>query len=113
MRDTRLFRAAAERALAKAKPIVVLKVGRSDIATQAAQSHGLARGRRQRVRRRVPPAQALRVRSIEELVFTAALLEKTGVLAEGGVAVLSSSGGMGELAADYAQLETAPARLVE
>ncbi|HQH71223.1 MAG TPA: tetratricopeptide repeat protein, partial [bacterium] len=46
------------------------------------------------------------MRSIEELVFTAALLEKTGVLAEGGVAVLSSSGGMGELAADYAQLET-------
>ena len=39
VRDTRLFRAAAERALAKAKPIVVLKVGRSDIATQAAQSH--------------------------------------------------------------------------
>lgn len=47
----------------------------------------------------------LRVRSIEEMMFTAALLEKTGVLQGEGVAVLSASGGMGELAADYAHLE--------
>jgi acyl-CoA synthetase (NDP forming) len=107
VRDTRLFRAAAERALAKAKPIVVLKVGRSDIATQAAQSHtGSLVGDDSVFDGVCRQLGLVRVRSIEELVFTAALLEKTGVLAEGGVAVLSSSGGMGELAADYAQLET-------
>jgi acetate---CoA ligase (ADP-forming) len=109
VRDTRLFRAAAERALRKAKPIVILKVGRSDIATQAAQSHtGSLVGDDSVFDGVCRQLGLVRVRSIEELVFTSALLEKTGVLADGGVAVLSASGGMGELAADYAHLETLP-----
>ncbi|MCW5653185.1 acetate--CoA ligase family protein [Hydrogenophaga sp.] len=106
VRDTALLRAAAARALHAGKPIVVLKVGRSEITVQAAQSHtgslvgddGVFDG----VCRQFG---LLRVRSIEELMFTAALLEKTGVLQGEGVAVLSASGGMGELAADYAHLE--------
>ena len=106
VRDTGLLRSAAERALRQGKPIVVLKVGRSEITVQAAQSHtgslvgddGVFDG----VCRQLG---LVRVRSIEELMFTAALLEKTGVLQGEGVAVLSASGGMGELAADYAHLE--------
>ncbi len=106
VRDTALLRQAALRAMRVGKPIVVLKVGRSDITVQAAQSHtgslvgddGVFDG----VCRQLG---LLRVRSIEELIFTAALLEKTGVLQGEGVAVLSASGGMGELAADYAHLE--------
>lgn len=106
VRDTGLLRGAAQRALRQGKPIVVLKVGRSEITVQAAQSHtgslvgddgvfdGICR-----------QLGLVRVRSIEELMFTAALLEKTGVLQGEGVAVLSASGGMGELAADYAHLE--------
>ena len=109
VRDTRLFRAAAQRALARAKPIVILKVGRSDIATQAAQSHTGSLVGDDRVFDGVCRQLGLvRVRSIEELVFTSALLDKTGVLPAGGVAVLSGSGGMGELAADYAHLEALP-----
>jgi acyl-CoA synthetase (NDP forming) len=106
VRDTKLFRSAAERALRKGKPIVVLKVGRSDISVQAAQSHtGSMVGDDSVFDGVCRQFGVLRVPSIEELVFTSALLEKTGVLAEGGVAVLSASGGMGELAADYAHLE--------
>jgi len=106
VRDTRLFRAAAGRALARGKPVVILKVGRSEIATQAAQSHtGSLVGDDSVFDGVCRQLGLVRVRSIEELVFTAALLEQTGVLAEGGVAVLSASGGMGELAADYAHLE--------
>lgn len=106
VRDTRLFRAAAERALRQGKPIVILKVGRSDIATQAAQSHtGSLVGDDSVFDGVCRQLGLVRVRSIEELVFTAALLAKTGVLPDGGVAVLSASGGMGELAADYAHLE--------
>src|SRR5690606_18533877 len=39
VRDTGLFRKAAERALHAAKPIVVVKVGSSELSVQAAQSH--------------------------------------------------------------------------
>ena len=106
VRDTKLFREAAERALRQGTPIVVLKVGRSDITVQAAQSHtGSLVGDDSVFDGVCRQFGVVRVRSIEELVFTSALLEKTGALAEGGVAVLSASGGMGELAADYAHLE--------
>lgn len=106
VRDTALLRRAAERALRLGKPIVVLKVGRSDITVQAAQSHtGSMVGDDSVFDGVCSQLGLLRVRSIEEMMFTAALLEKTGVLQGEGVAVLSASGGMGELAADYAHLE--------
>ncbi|MGE0097437.1 MAG: acetate--CoA ligase family protein [Hydrogenophaga sp.] len=106
VRDTTLLRRAAERALRLGKPIVVLKVGRSEITVQAAQSHtGSLVGDDSVFDGVCRQLGLLRVRSIEELMFTAALLEKTGVLQGEGVAVLSASGGMGELAADYAHLE--------
>jgi acyl-CoA synthetase (NDP forming) len=109
VRDTRLFRSAAERALRVGKPIVILKVGRSELTMQAAQSHTGALVGDDNVFDGVCRQLGLvRVRSIEELMFTAALLEKTGALPPGGVAVLSASGGMGELAADYAHLEGVP-----
>ncbi len=106
VRDTALFASAARRALRQGKPIVILKVGRSDLTKQAAQSHTGAMVGDDGVFDGVCRQLGLvRVRSIEELMFTAALLDRTGVLNDGGVAVLSASGGMGELAADYAHLE--------
>jgi acetate---CoA ligase (ADP-forming) len=106
VRDAALLSHAAERALRLGKPIVVLKVGRSEITVQAAQSHtGSLVGDDSVFDGVCRQLGLLRVRSIEELMFTAALLEKTGVLEGEGVAVLSASGGMGELAADYAHLE--------
>lgn len=106
VRNPDRFRRAALRARELGKPIVVLKVGRSEIAVQAAQSHtgalvgddavfdGLCR-----------QLGMVRVRSIEELVATAAVLACTGTLEGDGVAFVSSSGGMGELGADYAHIE--------
>lgn len=106
VRDAALLSQAARRALRLGKPIVVLKVGRSEITVQAAQSHtGSLVGDDSVFDGVCRQLGLLRVRSIEELMFTAALLEKTGVLQGEGVAVLSASGGMGELAADYAHLE--------
>ena len=106
VRDTALLTHAARRALRVGKPIVLLKVGRSEITVQAAQSHtGSLVGDDSVFDGVCQQLGLVRVRSIEELMFTAALLEKTGVLQGEGVAVLSASGGMGELAADYADLE--------
>jgi acyl-CoA synthetase (NDP forming) len=106
VRNTRLFREAAGRALLAGKPIVILKVGRSELTVQAAQSHTGAMVGDDRVFDGVCRQFGLvRVRSIEELMFSAALFDRTGVLAPGGLGVLSASGGMGELAADYAHLE--------
>ena len=106
VRDTQRFRSAAQRALQKGKPIVVLKVGRSDLTVQAAQSHtGSIVGDDSVFDGVCRQFGLVRARSIEEMMFTAALLERTGTLQGEGVAVLSASGGMGELAADYAHLE--------
>ena len=106
VRDTRLFRDAAHRALAAGKPIVIVKVGRSDLTVQAAQSHtGSMVGDDSVFDGVCRQLGLIRVRSIEEAIFTASLLDKTGVLQGDGLAVLSASGGMGELAADYAHLE--------
>lgn len=106
VRNPPLFRAAAGRALRAGKPIVVLKVGRSEAAMQAAQSHtGSLVGDDDVFAGVCHQLGVVRVDSIEELMFTAALLDKTGVLPDAGVALLSASGGMGELAADYAQAE--------
>lgn len=106
VRDTPLFREALARALHLGKPVVILKVGCSDLSALAAQSHtGSMVGDDHVFDGVCRQFGAVRVRSIEELVFTAALFECTGVLPDGGVAVLSASGGMGELAADYAHLQ--------
>jgi acyl-CoA synthetase (NDP forming) len=104
-----LFRAAAERALRAGKPVVVLKVGRSDIAKTAAQSHTASLVGDDDVFDGVCRQLGIvRVAALEELVFTSALMDKTGVLEDASLAVLSVSGGIGEMAADYAELEGLP-----
>ncbi len=109
IRDRHLFERAARRALLVGKPIVVLKVGRSDIAVEAARSHTGAIVGDDKVFDGVCRQWGLiRTRSIEELVFTSGLLEITGPLSEKGVGLISPSGGMGEIAADYAHLEGVP-----
>lgn len=106
VRDLRRFAAAAERALAAAKPTVILKMGSSQVAAEAAQAHtGSLVGDDRVVDAMCQRYGLMRVRSIEDLVFTAAFAGITGPFASGGLAGVSMSGGMCEIVAERAEEE--------
>ena len=101
--DLRAFEALAAKARELAKPIVALKVGRTDQARAATVTHtaSLAGGE--------AGAQALldrlgiaRVRSLTELLEALKLLHVNGPLASGNIASISCSGGEACLMADSA-----------
>lgn len=107
VRDPSGFGRAARRALDCGKPIVVLKIGRSEITAKAARSHTGSVVGDDKVFDGVSQQLGLaRVDSIEELVFTADLMAKTGPLEGGGVGLVSISGGICELAADAAHSDS-------
>lgn len=106
VRDPAGFKRAARRALDHGKPVVVLKIGRSELTVKAAQSHTGAIVGDDKVFDGVCQQLGLvRVDSIEELVFTADLMVKVGPLKGDGVGLVSFSGGMCELAADSAHAD--------
>jgi acetate---CoA ligase (ADP-forming) len=97
------FRQVAERALVVGKPIVVLKVGASEITAQSAIAHTGALVGDDRVFQGICEQYGIiRVRSMEDLLATADIVGRTGVLRAGGLCVLTNSGGVGEIAADTA-----------
>lgn len=106
VRDPQRFAAAAERALAVAKPIVILKMGSSEVTARAAQAHTGSLVGDDRVFDAMCQRHGLmRVRSIEDLVFTAAFASMSGPFRPGGLAAVSMSGGMCEIFAERAQEE--------
>ena len=99
------FAAAARRAIAAAKPIVVLKIGLSEITARSAQAHTGALVGDDRVFDGVCRQYGIvRVELIEDLLFTADVITRTGVLRPQGIGVVSISGGACEIAADRAQV---------
>ena len=75
------FAAAARRAIAAAKPIVVLKIGLSEVTARSAQAHTGALVGDDRVFDGVCRQLGIvRVESIEDLLFTADVITRTGVL---------------------------------
>ena len=99
------FRAAAAHALAAAKPIVVLKIGASDITVKSALAHtGSLVGDDKVFDGICAQYGILRVHSMEQLLATADIAGRTGVLRAGGLGVVTNSGGVGEIAADTAHL---------
>jgi acyl-CoA synthetase (NDP forming) len=99
------FAAAARRAIAAAKPIVVLKIGLSEITARSAQAHTGALVGDDRVFDGVCRQLGIvRVDAIEDLLFTADVITRTGVLEPRGLAVVSISGGACEIVADRAQV---------
>ena len=99
------FAAAAQRAIAAAKPIVVLKIGLSEVTARSAQAHTGALVGDDRVFDGVCRQHGIvRVESIEDLLFTADVITRTGVLRPQGLGVVSISGGACEIAADRAQV---------
>ena len=99
------FRAAAARALAAAKPMVVLKIGASDITVKSALAHtGSLVGDDKVFDGICAQYGIVRVHSMEELLATADIAGRTGVLRPGGLGIVTNSGGVGEIAADTAHL---------
>jgi acyl-CoA synthetase (NDP forming) len=99
------FRRVAERALSIGKPLVILKVGASEVTAQSAMAHTGALVGDDRVFEGICQQYGIiRVRSMEDLLATADIVGRTGVLRPGGLCVLTNSGGVGEIAADTADL---------
>jgi acyl-CoA synthetase (NDP forming) len=117
------FAAAARRALAAGKPIVALKVGRSDTARHTAQAHtGALTGDDAVIDSVFRSLGVVRVRSLEDLIITSGVLAELtkgeltqGGLTQGGLAqaplagnrlgVVTPSGGASEIIADRAEDE--------
>jgi len=104
VRDPTGFLAVATAASAAGKPVVVLKTGKSEVSAKAALAHTGALVGNDRVFDAVCRQYGvIRTRSIEELLATADLASRTGRLRPGGLAVISNSGGICEIAADSAE----------
>lgn len=103
--DAALLAAAARRALAADKPIVAIKIGASETAARAAEAHTGSLVGDDRVFDAVcRQLGIIRVASIEDLVFTAALLARLGHVRDRRLGLVSISGGVCEMAADQAEL---------
>ena len=109
VRNPARFVSAAKRALERGKPIVICKVGASEISASVAQAHTGSLVGDDRVFSAVCLQYGvIRVRTIEELVITGAFLAQTGELAPGGLGVASISGGACTLIGDIAEAAGVP-----
>jgi acyl-CoA synthetase (NDP forming) len=105
IKDPTRFAAAAARARRKAKPILVLKLGRSAVAGAVAQAHtGSLLGDDRAFDAMCRRYGVTRASSIEELILTAGLMEKVGPIDPPRVGMLSVSGGACGMYADLAEL---------
>lgn len=114
VRHPQLLAAAAERAHAAKKPIVVMKIGASEITAKSAQAHtGALVGDDRVFDAACKQLGMIRVQSIEDAIFTAETITKLGVI-DRKLGFASMSGGFCEIAADRAHAEGVPlATLVE
>lgn len=102
-RDIEAFRELAQRAIELDRPLVVLPVGRSEVARRTAQSHtGALAGDAAVTSAALRDLGVVEVQTLEELVATTGLLSR-GIRPRGGrIAVVSASGGSCEVVADKA-----------
>jgi len=104
VRDPAGFLAVAEAAVGAKKPLIVLKVGASEVTAKSALAHTGALVGDDRVFDGIcQQFGAIRVRSIEDLLATADMAARAGPLRPGGLGVISNSGGICEIAADCAE----------
>jgi acyl-CoA synthetase (NDP forming) len=103
VRDPAGFLALARAALEARKPLVVLKVGTSEVTAKSALAHTGALVGDDRVFDGLCAQYGIiRARSVEELLTTADVMGRAGPLRPGGLGVISNSGGICEIAADSA-----------
>ncbi|GGN61700.1 hypothetical protein GCM10011349_44600 [Novosphingobium indicum] len=104
IRNPERFIAAARKTFAKRKPIVMLKVGKSEISAAIAQAHTGSLVGDDRVLDAVCARYGVvRVDSIEALINCAALMIHAGVIERPGIGAASLSGGTSGLLADAAE----------
>ena len=104
IRDPERFAKAAQRAIASKKPVVILKIGRSELATEVAMAHtGSLAGNDAVFDAICDRLGVIRVHSTEDLIITAGLLAATGPLPAPGLGFISISGGACTLVADGAE----------
>lgn len=101
IRDPRRFSAAASAALAAGKPLVVMKIGRSEQGSRAALTHTAALTGEDRIYDAYFRQKAiLRVDDYDELCEIAWFMARTPEPPVEGIGVISHSGGIGALVAD-------------
>lgn len=104
IRNPAVFAAAAERCRERRKPIVMLKIGRSELAGEVAKAHtGSLAGNDKVFDAVCARLGVIRVHSVEDLIVTAGLLAATGPLPAPGLGFISISGGACTLVADGAE----------
>ena len=102
--DADRLRAVALRALAARKAVIMLKVGSSAMSAEVAKAHtGSLVGNDSVFDAACLQAGIIRVRSIEEMLVTAALIEAIGPIERPGIALASISGGGCGMFADIAE----------
>ena len=100
-KDARKFLAVAELAAERGKPIVLIKIGRSESGAQAARSHTAALTGSDRLYDAVfRQYGVVRVQDYDELLEVSQLLANSRKPQKRGVAVVSHSGGISSLTAD-------------
>lgn len=100
------FLEVAREALALGKPVVALKVGRSQKGSTVAKAHtGSLVGDDRVIDAIFKQYGVIRVDSLEDLIITAGLLAETGPLPGGRIGFVTPSGGACEIAADRAEDE--------
>lgn len=103
VKEPHVFAAAARRAAAAGKAVVVLKAGRSELAARAAASHtGALVGDDRVIDAMFTDLGVIRVDTIEEMLVTAGIAAHTGPLERSGIGVVSISGGACDIVADLA-----------
>ena len=101
IKDGTRFVAAAQSAQRAGKPIIALKVGRSDFGKKAAQSHTASLAGDDVVNDAVfSQYGVIRVDDLDEMLDVASLMSRVGVQSLQRICVYSSSGGAGVLSAD-------------
>lgn len=104
IRDPQQFLALCERAALLRKPLVLMKLGRSERARQAAQSHtGALVGDFARIGATLRARGVIMVDSMDELLDVAGLLARTPATPASGIAVMSDSGALVSVALDAAE----------
>ncbi|HEY6641286.1 acetate--CoA ligase family protein [Povalibacter sp.] len=104
IRNPDAFARAAQRCRQQRKPIVMLKIGRSQLAGEVAMAHtGSLAGDDKVFDAVCERLGVIRVHCVEDLIITAGLLAATGPLPAPGLGFISISGGACTLVADGAE----------
>ena len=100
-KDGKKFLEVAKLALEKRKPIILIKIGKSQFGTKAAKSHTAAlTGEDENYEAAFSQYGVIRVQDYDDLLQISNLFAQTGKLNSEGISVVSHSGGISSLTAD-------------